>query len=50
MYRDDDGVQRVVDNFVERIYEKVPRERVETYQQRVIAESLSQAREYLGAA
>jgi hypothetical protein len=57
MCRDDDGVQRVVDNFLERmpeslerIYEKVPRERVETYQQRVIAESLSQAREYLGAA
>ena len=57
MYRDDDGVQLVVDNFLERmpeslerIYEKVPRERVETYQQRVIAESLSQAREYLGAA
>ena len=57
MYRDDDGVQRVVDNFLERmpeslerIYEKVPRERVETYQQQVISESLSQAREYLGAA
>ena len=57
MYRDDDGVQQVVDDFLERmpeslerIYEKVPREQVETYQQRVIAETLSQAREYLGAA
>ena len=57
MYRDDDGVQMVVENFLERmpeslerVYEKVPREQVENYQQRVIAESLSQAREYLGAA
>ena len=57
MYRDDDGVQRVVDNFLEqmpdsleRIYERVPRCMVETYQQRVIAESLKQAREYLSAA
>ncbi|MCH7620318.1 MAG: zinc dependent phospholipase C family protein [Chloroflexi bacterium] len=57
MYRDDDGVQRVVDNFLERmpeslerIYEKVPREKIETYQERVITETLSQAREYLGAA
>ena len=57
MYRDDDGVQRVVDNFLEqmpesleRIYEKVPRDKIETYQQQVIAETLRQVREYLGAA
>jgi len=57
MYREDDGVQQVVDNFLEqmpesleRIYEKVPRDKIETYQQQVIAETLRQVREYLGAA
>ena len=57
MYRDDEDVQRVVDRFLqnmphslEQVYEKVPRERVEAYQQRVLDETLVQVREYLSEA
>jgi hypothetical protein len=54
MYRDDDEVQQVVDQFLqglphslERVYQEVPRESIEAYQQRVLAETLVQVREYL---
>ena len=57
MYRDDDAVQQVVDRFLaeipqsmERIYEKIPREKLEAYQQRTLAETVAQAREYLSEA
>jgi hypothetical protein len=54
MYRDDDGVQQVVDHFLqrmphslERVYAKVPEVKIEAYQQRVLQETLVQVREYL---
>lgn len=54
MYRNNDGVQQVVDHFLlkmpdslERVYARVPREKVEAYQQRVLQETLVQVREYL---
>jgi hypothetical protein len=57
MYRDDDDVQRVVDQFLqnlpnslERVYQEVPRESIEAYQQRVLDETLVQVREYLSEA
>ena len=57
MYRDDDVVQQVVDRFLEemphsmeRIYQKIPREKLEAYQQRTLAETVAQAREYLSGA
>ena len=56
MYRDNDEVQVVVDGFLEqmptsleRIYERVPREHIEAYRQRVIDETVVLAREYLSA-
>lgn len=56
MYRDDDGVQQAVDGFLadmprslERVYERVPRQLIEDYRQRVIDETKAQAREYLSA-
>ena len=56
MYRDDDEVQQVVDRFLqglphslERVYQEVPRESIEAYQKRVLDETLTQVREYLGA-
>ncbi len=56
MYRDNDDVQQVVDGFLEhmpqsleRVYERIPREHIETYRQRVIDETKAQAREYLSA-
>ncbi len=57
MYRDDDEVRQVVDRFLEqmplsleRIYQKIPQEKLEAYQQRALAETVVQAREYLSAA
>jgi hypothetical protein len=57
MYRDNDGVQQVVDCFLqrmpdslERVYDRVPREKIEAYQQRVLQETLVQVREYLRGA
>ena len=56
MYRDNDEVQQVVDGFLEhmpqsleRVYERIPRELIDTYRQRVIDETKVQAREYLSA-
>ncbi len=56
MYRDNDDVQLVVDGFLdqmpaslERVYERIPRELIEDYRQRVIEETITQAREYLSA-
>ena len=56
MYRDDDEAQQVVDRFLEqmphsleRIYQKIPQEKLEAYQQRALAETVVQAREYLSA-
>ena len=49
-------VQQVVDGFLEhmpqsleRVYERVPRDLIDTYRQRVIDETKTQAREYLSA-
>jgi hypothetical protein len=57
MYRDNDGVQQVVDHFLqrmpdslERVYARVPREKIEAYQQQVLQETLVQVREYLRGA
>jgi hypothetical protein len=57
MYRDNDEVQQVVDRFLqempaslERVYEEIPRQQVEAYQQRVLDETLIQIREYLSEA
>ena len=56
MYRDDNDVQQVVDGFLaqmpdslERVYERVPHELIDNYRQRVIDETVTQAREYLSA-
>ena len=56
MYRDDDEVQLVVDGFLEdvprsleRVYERLPRELIDNYRERVIEETIIQAREYLSA-
>lgn len=56
MYRDNSDVQLVVDGFLEhmpesleRVYERVPRKLIDQYQQRVIEETKTQAREYLSA-
>ena len=55
MYRDDDGVQVLVDNFIrdmpaslERIYEKIPREHIDSYQRLALEETLIQVHERLG--
>ena len=57
MYRDDDDVQRAVDGFLEqmphsleRIYEKIPEEKVASYQQQALERTILQVREYFGAA
>tara|TARA_B100001146_G_C15858246_1_gene296577 strand:- start:383 stop:556 length:174 start_codon:yes stop_codon:yes gene_type:complete len=54
MYRDDDDVQQLVDTFLvdiesglEEIYDKIPRERIQTYHDRVSKESIRQIKEYL---
>ena len=56
MYRDNDDVQAVVDGFLEqmprsleRVYERIPPELIDSYRQRVIDETKVQAREYLSA-
>ena len=56
MYRDNDEVQQVVDGFLaqmpaslDRIYERIPPELIESYRRRVIDETKAQAREYLSA-
>jgi len=57
MYRDNDGVQTEVDRFIEhmpysmeKIYEKIPEEKLDTYQERALAETIALAREYLSGA
>jgi len=54
VYRDNESVQQLVDRFLqgmpgslERIYEKIPEERLVTYQQDVLLETVAQVREYL---
>lgn len=54
MYRDNDDVQQAVDRFLaampyslERIYEKIPEERLDDYQQKVLAETVSHVRQYI---
>jgi hypothetical protein len=56
MYRDNDEVQLVVDGFLadmpnslERVYQRIPRELIDAYRQRVVEETKVQAREYLSA-
>lgn len=53
MYRDDDDVQQAVDRFLrgmpyslERVYEKIPEEKLDAYQQAVLEATVAQAREY----
>lgn len=55
MFRDNDDVQQIVDQFVQqmpgsmdRVYAKIPREKLADYRQRVLDETLVQVREYLG--
>jgi hypothetical protein len=57
VYRDNEAVQQVVDRFLqdmpgslERIYQKIPEEKLVTYQQGVLAETVAQVREYFGEA
>lgn len=57
MYRDNDGVQALVDRFLaempgslDAVYEKVTRERVEAYRLAAVEETLKQVKEYLGQA
>ena len=54
MYRDNDDVQSEVDRFLEhmpysmeRVYEKIPEEKLTAYQERALEETVSLAREYL---
>ena len=49
MYRDDENVQKVVDTFIEempasleRIYEKISRDKIDAYRQRTLEDTLSQ--------
>lgn len=55
MYRDDDGVQETVDAFIqempaslERVYDKIPRKTIDSYQQKALEETLSQVYERWG--
>jgi hypothetical protein len=55
IFRGDEEVQRAVDVFIqhlpgslERVYERIPRERIDAYQQRVVDETLAQAQEFWG--
>jgi hypothetical protein len=55
MFRDNDEVQQVVDQFLlqmpnslEEVYAKIPRDKLVAYQRRVQNETLAQVREYLG--
>ena len=52
MYRDDDDVQRTVDKFIqdmplslERIYDKIPRNKIEIYQEKALEDTLVQVHE-----
>jgi hypothetical protein len=54
MYRDDDDVQQLVENFLvniesrlEEIYDKIPRVTIQTYHDRVSKETIKQIKEYL---
>jgi hypothetical protein len=55
MYRGNDEVQQAVDGFLEdmpgsleRVYERIPRERIDAYQQRVLDETVAQVQEHWG--
>ncbi len=55
MYRDDDGVQDTVDAFIqempaslERVYDKIPRKTIDSYQQKALEETLAQVYERWG--
>ena len=55
MYRDDDAVQNRVDSFIEnmpgsldQIYQKIPRVKIDAYQQGALKETLAQVRERWG--
>jgi hypothetical protein len=57
MFRDNDDVQQLVDRFLlempeslNRIYDKIPREKMLNYEQQVLRETLAQVREYLSGA
>ncbi|MCH7606046.1 MAG: hypothetical protein IH962_02720, partial [Chloroflexi bacterium] len=54
IYRDDDDVQQTVDRFLqgmphslEQVYEKIPEEKLDVYQQKVLEATVVQAREYM---
>lgn len=54
MYRDDDDVQTAVDHFLaemprslDRVYEKVPEEKIEAYRERAVEITLAQVREFI---
>ena len=57
MYRDNNDVQDLVDSFLadmpeslEAVYEKVPRDKIETYRQAAVQQTLALVKEYLGEA
>lgn len=57
MYRDNDDVQHIVDKFLaempaslEAVYDRVPREKLDTYRQAALDQTLLQVKEYLGEA
>ncbi len=57
IYRDNDGVQGAVDQFLrempyslERVYQRIPEAEVDSYQRRALEETLAQVREYLNGA
>lgn len=57
IYRDNDGVQQAVDQFLqempyslERVYQRIPEAEVDAYQRRALEETLAQVREYLNGA
>jgi hypothetical protein len=54
LYRDDEDVQRTVERFLEgmphsleRVYEKVPEAEVSAYQERALAATIAQVREFV---
>lgn len=57
IYRENDGVQQAVDQFLrampyslERVYQRIPEADVNAYQRRALEETLTQVREYLNGA
>lgn len=57
MYRDNDDVQELVDRFLaempqslDAVYDRVSREKIETYRQAALSQTLRQVKEYLGEA